>query len=135
MLNKELLMVTGGKTEWYTKLTVGGTNRHYGYSTEKDLMGIFGSMSKEPVWTFKGESHSLWAFASYKSGTGLYVISPGSIKNYLSEIIVTVVEKNLTVTFKDDNIFGYGSQTVLFTPDDVGKTFTIGFYPPPDSYA
>ena len=134
MLNKELLMVTGGKTEWYTKLTVGSTNNHYGYSTDKDLMGIFGSISKEPSWTFKGKSCSMWAFTSYKNETILYVNNPGTIKNYFSEITVTVVEKNLTLTFKDTNIFGYSSQTVLFTPDDVGKTFTIGFDPPPDSY-
>lgn len=133
MLNKELLMVTGGsKTEWYTKLTVGSANAHYGYSTDKDLMGIFGSISKEPAWTFKGKSCSVWAFISYKNDTFLFVNNVGTIKKYFSEITVTVVEKNLTLTFKDNNIFGYGAQTVLFTPADVGKTFTISFDPPPD---
>jgi hypothetical protein len=135
MLNKELLMVTGGKTEWYTKLTVGSANNHYGYSTDKDLMGIFGSMSKEPSWTSKGKACSLWAFTSYKNGTFLFINSAEALKNYFSEITVTVVEKNLTLTFNYFNIFGYDSQTLLFTPDDVGKTFTIGFDPPPDSYA
>lgn len=135
MLNKELLMVTGGKTEWYTKLTVGGAKNRYGYSTNKDLMGIFGSMSKEPSWTFKGETCSTWAFSSHKDNTTLYVNNPSIIKKYFSEITVTVVEKNLTLAFKDLNIYGYGVQTVLFTPDDVGKTFTIGFDPHPGSYA
>lgn len=135
MLNKELLMVTGGKTEWYTKLTVCSANNHYGYSTDKDLMGIFGSISKVPSWTFKDKSCPIWAFTSYKNNTILYVDNALLIKNYFSEITVTVVEKNLTLTLKDDNLFGYGSPTVLFTPDDIGKTFTIGFDPPPGSYA
>lgn len=135
MLNKELLMVTGGKTGWYTKLTVGSANNHYGYSTDKDLLGIFGSVSKEPSWTFKGESCSVWSFNSYTGSTFLFVNKPSTFRNYFSEITVTVVEKNLTLTFKEANIFGFSSQTVLFTPDDVGKTFTIGFDPPPGSYA
>lgn len=135
MLNKELLMITGGKTGWYTKLTVGTANNNYGYSTDKDFLGVFGSMSKEPAWTFNGKSCSVWAFASGKIDTALLVSNLETIKKYFSEITVTVVEKNLTVTFKDPTLFGYSSQTVLFTPDDVGKTFTIGFDPPPDSYA
>lgn len=137
MLNKELLMVTGGKTEWYTKLTVGRdkNNNHYGYSAPKSFMGVFGSISKELSWTFKEKSCSVYGFANYKSDTVLYMSNPGIIKNYFSEITVTVVEKNLTLTLKANNILGYGSQTVLFTPDDVGKTFTIGFDPPPGSYA
>lgn len=135
MLNKELLMVTEGKTEWYTKLTVGSANNHYGYATDKDLLGIFGSISKEPSWTFKGKSCSMWALTSYKNATTLFMNNVGEVKDYLSEITVTVVEKNLTSTFKYSSFFGYDSQTVLFTPDDVGKTFTIVFDPEPTSYA
>ena len=134
MLNKELLMVTGGKPEQYTKLTVGTGSNHYGYSSDKDIMGIFGSMSKETSWTFNGKDCSIWGFTSYGDDTSLLVNYPGEIQKYLSEIIVTVVEKNLKVAFKDINIFGYAAHTVLFTPNDVGKTFTIGFDPPPDSY-
>ena len=135
MLNKELLMATGGKTKWYTKLTVGSTDNHYGYGTDKDLLGIFGSVSEEPSWNFKGVSCLVWAFNSDQNETFLFVDNVGTIKKYFSEITVTVVEKNLTVTFKDTSIFGYGSQTALFTPNDIGKTFTIGFDLPPDSYA
>jgi hypothetical protein len=135
MLNKGLLMVVGGKTEWYTKLTVGSADNHYGYSAEKGLMGIFGSVSKNPSWTFKGTSCSMRAFISYKKNTILYVQSPGTFENYFSEVTVTVVEKNLTVAFRYNSVFGFISQTVLFTPDDVGKTFTIGLDPPPGSYA
>lgn len=135
MLNKELLMVTGGKTEGYTKLTVGGSGPYYGYSTNEDLLGIFGSMSKELSWTFKEISCSMWAFESEINGTHLFVYNPGTLKKYFSEIKVTVVEKNLTLTFKDTSIFGYSTQTVLFTSDDVGKTFTISFDLPPGSYA
>lgn len=134
MLNKELLMVTGGKPGWYTKITVGGANDRYGYSIDKALMGIFGSMSKEPSWTFKGKPCTAGAFASYRDNTVIFVDNPGIIKKYFSEITVTVVEKNLALTLKDNNLFGYGAQTALFTPDDVGKTFTVGFDPPPDSY-
>ena len=57
------------------------------------------------------------------------------VKDYLSEITVTVVEKNLTSTFKYNSLFGYDSQAELFTPYDVGKTFTIVFVPEPTSYA
>lgn len=133
MLNKELLMVTEGKTEWYTKLTVGSANDHYGYGTDKDLLGIFGSISKEPSWTFNGKSCSVWTLNSYKNVTYLYINNAGEAQKYLSKITVTVVEKNLTATFKDTDFFGYESQTVLFTPNDVGKTFTLIFDPEPTS--
>lgn len=133
MLNKELLMVTEGKTEWYTKLTVGSSNNLYGYATDKALLDTFGSISKEPSWTFKGKSCSMWALTSDKNATTLVMNNVGEVKDYLSEITVTVVEKNLTSTF-NINFFGYDSQTVLFTPDDVGKTFTIVFDPEPTGY-
>lgn len=135
MLNKELLMVTEGKTEWYTKLTVGSANNIYGYSKDKDLVGIFGSISKEPSWTFKGKSCTMLALASHKKTTSLFMENAAEVKAYLSEITVTVVEKNLTSTFKYSTIFGYASQAELFTPYDVGKTFTIVFDPEPTSYA
>lgn len=135
MLNKNLLMLTGGETEWYTKLTVGKSYDHCGYSTDKNHVTLFGSMSEEPSWTFKGESCPMWAFTTYKNDTILYINNSETIKSYFSEITVTVVEKKLTLTFKGTSKFGYSSQTVLFTPDDVGKTFTIGFDPPPGSYA
>ena len=135
MLNKELLMVTEGKTEWYTKLTVGSANNIYGYSKDKDLLGIFGSISKEPSWTFKGKSCTMLALTSYKEATSLFMENVEEVKDYLSEITVTVVEKNLTSTFKYGSIFGYDSQAKLFTPYDVGKTFTIVFVPEPTSYA
>ena len=134
MLNKELLMVTEGKTEWYTKLTVGSASNIYGYSKDKDLLGIFGSISKEPSWTFKGKSCTMVALTSYKQTTSLFMENASEVKDYLSEITVTVVEKNLTSTFKYDSIFGYGSQAELFTPSDVGKTFTIVFDPEPTGY-
>ena len=135
MLNKELLMVTEGKTEWYTKLTVGTAHNIYGYSKAKDLLGIFGSISKEPSWTFKGKSCTMLALTSYKNTTSLFMENAKEVKDYLSEITVTVVEKNLTSTFKYSDIFGYDSQAELFTSYDVGKTFTIVFDPQPISYA
>lgn len=135
MLNKELLMVTEGKTEWYTKLTVGSHNGIYGFSTDKDLLGIFGSISKEPSWTFKGKSCTMRALSSYRGATSLFMENVAEVKDYLSEITVTVVEKNLTSTFKYSSIFGYSSQTELFSSYDVGKTFTIVFDPEPTSYA
>lgn len=135
MLNKELLMVTEGKTEWYTKLTVGSANNIYGYSKDKDLLGIFGSISKEPSWTFKGKSCTMLALTSYKKTTSLFMENVEEVKDYLSEITVTVVEKNLTSTFKYGSLFGYDSQAELFTPYDVGKTFTIVFDPEPTGYA
>lgn len=135
MLNKELLMVTEGKTEWYTKLTVGSANNIYGYSSDKDLLGIFGSISKEPSWTFKGKSCTMRALSSYKNTTSLFMENVVEVKDYLSEITVTVVEKNLTSTFKYSSIFDYESHAELFTPYDVGKTFTIVFDPKPTSYA
>lgn len=136
MLNKELLMVTEGKTEWYTKLTVGSDNNNiYGYSTDKDILGIFGSINKEPSWTFRGKSCTMRALSSYNKASYLFMENVGEVKDYLSEITVTVVEKNLTSTFKYSTIFGYDSPTELFTPYDVGKTFTIVFDPEPTSYA
>lgn len=131
MLNKELLLATEGKTEWYAKLTVGRDNTIYGYSKDKDLLGIFGSISKEPSWTFKGKTCTMLALTSYKATTSLFMQNVEEVKDYLSEITVTVVEKNLTTTFIYDSIFGYSSQAELFTPSDVGKTFTIVFDPEP----
>ena len=135
MLNKEFLLATGSQTERHIKLTVGSANNIYGYSKDKDLLGIFGSISKEPSWTFKGKSCTMLALASYKKTTSLFMENVEEVKDYLSEITVTVVEKNLTSTFKYSYLFGYESQAELFTPYDVGKTFTIIFDPEPTSYA
>lgn len=134
MLNKELLMVTEGKTEWYTELTVGSSASIYGYSTDKDLLGIFGSISKEPSWAFKGKSCTMRALTTYEKATRLFMENVAEVKDYFSEITVTVVEKNLTSTFNYSSIFCYESQAGLFTPYDVGKTFTIVFDPEPTGY-
>ena len=72
MLNKEFLLATGSQTEGHIKLTVGSANNIYGYSKDKDLLGIFGSISKEPSWNFKGKSCTMLALTSYKK-THLYL--------------------------------------------------------------
>lgn len=132
MLNKELLLATGGQPVEHIKLTVGaGGIGSYGYYAGE---GAYGSVSKVPCWNANGKPNAMTALGGPKSTTYLWLTGYAHADG-ITKITVTVVEKKLTVTFVKYNLFGYSVNETIFTSSDVGKTFTIIFDPEPISYA
>ncbi len=134
MLNKELLLATGSQTEGHIKLTVGdGRATSFGYSLAA-LNTDFGSVSKAPCWNVNGKPLAMSLLVGDSNNTFLW-IDRFKFADNITEITVTVVEKELTVTLVSDTFFGYSKEgTMIFNSSDVGKTFTIVFDPEPTGY-
>lgn len=132
MLNKELLLATGGQPVEPIKLKVGaGGIGAYGYYAGQE---VYGSVSKVPCWNANGKPDAMSALGGSKSVTWLWLTESAQADG-ITKISVTVVEKKLTVTLVKDDLFGYSVNETVFTSPDEGKTFTIIFDPEPISYA
>lgn len=135
MLNKELLLLaTGGQPAGSIKLTVGNGGASFGYSLDA-LQTDFGSVSKAPCWNVNGKPLAMSLLVGDSNNTLLW-IDQFKFADNITEITVTVVEKELTVTLVSDTYFDYSKEgTEIFNSSDVGKTFTIVFDPEPTGYA
>lgn len=134
MLNKELLLLaTGSQTEGHIKLTVGNGGASFGYSLDA-LQTDFGSVSKAPCWNVNGKPLAMSVLVGDNNSTFLW-IDQFKFADDITEITVTIVEKELTVTLvADDYLSYYNLNTMAFNSSDVGKTFTIVFDPEPTGY-
>ena len=131
MLNKELLLATGGQSVEPIKLTVGASGiGSYGYSAYEK---VYGSVSKVPCWNVNGKPTAMSALGGSTSTTYLWLAGFARADG-ITKITVTVVEKKLTVTFVYSTFLGYILEANIFNSSDVGKTFTIVFDPEPTGY-
>ena len=139
MLNKELLLAAGTSTaESYIKLTVGVTTANdliyygYGYDGKTD----FGSVTRIPQWFNK--DNVLLTIVEFSTNNYETRIAFDDFSKEPKKVSVTILEKGRTVTLQGSFVFGLWvlfTEDLIFTASDVGKTFTLVFDPPPDSYA
>lgn len=137
MLNKELLLVAGTSTaEGHIKLTVEASTEsditYYGYRGNPAI----GSVSRIPQW-FNKDNVLLTLSSFLATNTGAISVFDDYHKEPKS-VSVTVLEKGRTVNLQSARVltsWGLFTEDLIFTASDVGKTFTLVFDPPPDSYA
>lgn len=137
MLNKELLLAAGTSTaENRIKLTVGASTEsnvtYYGYRGNPAI----GSVSRIPQW-FNKDNVLLTLSSFLATNTGANIVFD-DFSREPKNVSVTVLEKGRTVNLQSDFVlafWGLFAEDRIFTASDVGKTFTLVFDPPPDSYA
>lgn len=95
--------------------------------------GIIGSVDRIPTWNLKGEPVAMTALSSSRRPKSSSLVFDSKSKVDADSIEVTVVEKELTVTFSWDGTV-YRANTMIFNSSDEGYTLTIVFDPEPTGY-